>query len=92
MTAAEPGGASSSAVTSDGTLVRLVEGTVEVEQLRGPVGIAHIGTQVAQRSLASKSVRVSSKLLKHATTNPKSGPLPAVSPKESEATQKEKGK
>jgi len=34
------------------TLVRLVEGTVEVEQLRGPVGIAHIGTQVAQRSLA----------------------------------------
>lgn len=33
------------------TLVRLVEGTVEVEQLRGPVGIAHIGTQVAQRSL-----------------------------------------
>ncbi len=34
------------------TLVRLFEGTVEVEQLRGPVGIAHIGTQVAQRSLA----------------------------------------
>ncbi len=33
------------------TLVRLVEGTVEVNQLRGPVGIAHIGTQVAQRSL-----------------------------------------
>lgn len=33
------------------TLVRLFEGTVEVEQLRGPVGIAHIGTQVAQRSL-----------------------------------------
>jgi regulator of sigma E protease len=32
------------------TLVRLFEGTVEVEQLRGPVGIAHIGTQVAQRS------------------------------------------
>ena len=33
------------------TLVRLFEGTVEVEQLRGPVGIAHIGTQVAQQSL-----------------------------------------
>jgi len=33
------------------TLVRLVEGSVEVNQLRGPVGIAHIGTQVAQRSL-----------------------------------------
>jgi len=32
------------------TLVRLVEGSVEVDQLRGPVGIAHIGTQVAQRS------------------------------------------
>ena len=32
------------------TLVRLFEGSVEVEQLRGPVGIAHIGTQVAQRS------------------------------------------
>ena len=32
------------------TLIRLFEGAVEVEQLRGPVGIAHIGTQVAQRS------------------------------------------
>lgn len=32
------------------TLVRLFEGSVEVDQLRGPVGIAHIGTQVAQRS------------------------------------------
>ncbi len=34
------------------TLVRLLDGTVQVDQLRGPVGIAHIGTQVAQRSFA----------------------------------------
>lgn len=33
------------------TLVRLFEGTVKVEQLRGPVGIAHLGTRVAERGL-----------------------------------------
>lgn len=31
------------------TLARLVQGTVEVESLKGPVGIAHLGTQVASR-------------------------------------------
>jgi len=34
------------------TLIRLFEGAVEVDQLRGPVGIAHIGTRVAQQSFA----------------------------------------
>lgn len=33
------------------TLVRLFEGTVKVEHLKGPVGIAHIGTIVADRGL-----------------------------------------
>jgi len=31
------------------TLVRLVQGSVEVEQLKGPVGIAHIGVQVVEQ-------------------------------------------
>ncbi|HZW09686.1 MAG TPA: site-2 protease family protein [Phycisphaerales bacterium] len=31
------------------TLARLVQGTVKVENLKGPVGIAHLGTQVATR-------------------------------------------
>jgi len=31
------------------TLARLVQGTVKVENLKGPVGIAHLGTQVASR-------------------------------------------
>lgn len=31
------------------TLARLVQGTVRVENLKGPVGIAHLGTQVATR-------------------------------------------
>lgn len=33
------------------TLVRLFEGTVKVEHLKGPVGIAHIGTIVAERGM-----------------------------------------
>lgn len=31
------------------TLLRLFEGSVKVEHLKGPVGIAHIGTQVAEQ-------------------------------------------
>jgi regulator of sigma E protease len=31
------------------TLARLVQGTVKVDNLKGPVGIAHLGTQVATR-------------------------------------------
>jgi len=31
------------------TLARLVQGTVKVDNLKGPVGIAHLGTQVADR-------------------------------------------
>jgi len=31
------------------TLARLFHGTVRVEHLRGPVGIAHVGTQIADR-------------------------------------------
>ena len=34
------------------TLVRLFERTVPVKELRGPIGIAHIGTKVAQRGWA----------------------------------------
>ncbi len=33
------------------TLVRLFEGSVKVEHLKGPVGIAHIGTLVAERGI-----------------------------------------
>ncbi len=33
------------------TIDRLIRGSVGVEQLRGPVGIVHIGTQVAHRGL-----------------------------------------
>ncbi|MGD9693496.1 MAG: site-2 protease family protein [Phycisphaerales bacterium] len=33
------------------TLVRLFEGTVKVQHLKGPVGIAHIGTIVAERGM-----------------------------------------
>ncbi len=33
------------------TLVRLFEGTVRVEHLKGPVGIAHLGTKIADRGL-----------------------------------------
>ena len=33
------------------TLVRLFEGSVKVEHLKGPVGIAHLGTLVADRGL-----------------------------------------
>ena len=33
------------------TFARLFEGTVKVEHLRGPVGIAHIGTMIAGRGL-----------------------------------------
>lgn len=33
------------------TFVRLFEGTVRVEHLKGPVGIAHIGTRIADRGL-----------------------------------------
>ncbi len=33
------------------TLARLVQGTVQVENLKGPVGIAQLGTQVAARGL-----------------------------------------
>lgn len=33
------------------TIARLFEGTVRVEHLRGPVGIAHIGTIIADRGL-----------------------------------------
>ncbi|MEO0483308.1 MAG: site-2 protease family protein [Planctomycetota bacterium] len=33
------------------TLARLFHGTVRVEHLRGPVGIAHVGTQIADRGL-----------------------------------------
>lgn len=35
------------------TLVRLFEGSVKVEHLKGPVGIAHIGTQFAGRGMIS---------------------------------------
>jgi regulator of sigma E protease len=31
------------------TFARLFEGTVKVEQLKGPVGIAHLGTRIAER-------------------------------------------
>ena len=31
------------------TIARLVQGTVKVDNLKGPVGIAHLGTQVASR-------------------------------------------
>lgn len=33
------------------TIARLVQGTVRVESLKGPVGIAHLGTQVATRGM-----------------------------------------
>ncbi|MEE2681323.1 MAG: site-2 protease family protein [Planctomycetota bacterium] len=33
------------------TMYRLVQGTVGVEQLRGPVGIVHLGSQVADRGI-----------------------------------------
>lgn len=33
------------------TFVRLFQGTVRVDQLKGPVGIAHLGTMVAERGL-----------------------------------------
>ena len=33
------------------TLVRLFQGTVRVEHLRGPVGIAHMGTQILDRGV-----------------------------------------
>jgi len=33
------------------TLVRLAQGSVQVDQLKGPVGIAHIGVQVAEQGL-----------------------------------------
>jgi len=33
------------------TLLRLFEGSVQVEHLRGPVGIAHLGTQVVDQGL-----------------------------------------
>lgn len=33
------------------TFARLFEGTVRVEHLKGPVGIAHLGTRVAERGL-----------------------------------------
>lgn len=33
------------------TFARLFEGTVKVEHLKGPVGIAHLGTRIAQRGL-----------------------------------------
>jgi regulator of sigma E protease len=33
------------------TFARLFEGTVKVEHLKGPVGIAHLGTQLADRGL-----------------------------------------
>ena len=33
------------------TMYRLVQGTVGVEQLRGPVGIVHLGSQVADRGM-----------------------------------------
>lgn len=35
------------------TFVRLSEGTVKIEHLKGPVGIAHIGTLVAERGFMS---------------------------------------
>lgn len=35
------------------TFVRLTEGTVKIEHLKGPVGIAHIGTLVAERGFMS---------------------------------------
>jgi regulator of sigma E protease len=34
------------------TFARLFEGTVKVEHLQGPVGIAHVGTMIAERGLA----------------------------------------
>ena len=33
------------------TFVRLFQGTVQVDQLKGPVGIAHLGTMVAEKGL-----------------------------------------
>lgn len=33
------------------TFLRLAQGTVRVDQLKGPVGIAHLGAQVAERGL-----------------------------------------
>ncbi|MBK7404720.1 MAG: site-2 protease family protein [Phycisphaerales bacterium] len=33
------------------TIARLAQGTVKVESLKGPVGIAHLGTQVATRGI-----------------------------------------
>ena len=33
------------------TLVRLFEGTVKMEHLQGPVGIAHMGTLIAREGL-----------------------------------------
>ncbi len=33
------------------TLARLVQGSVKIEHLQGPVGIAHIGTRIADRGL-----------------------------------------
>lgn len=33
------------------TFARLFEGTVKVEHLKGPVGIAHLGTRIAERGL-----------------------------------------
>src|SRR4029450_9347986 len=33
------------------TFARLFEGTVKVEHLKGPVGIAHLGTRIASRGI-----------------------------------------
>lgn len=33
------------------TFARLVEGTVKVEHLKGPIGIAHLGTRIAERGV-----------------------------------------
>jgi regulator of sigma E protease len=38
-------------VTVYATLVRLFQGSVKVEHLKGPVGIAHIGTRIVNRGL-----------------------------------------
>ncbi len=38
-------------MTTYATFARLFQGTVKVEHLKGPVGIAHLGTRVAERGL-----------------------------------------
>jgi len=38
-------------LTTYSTFARLFQGTVKVEHLKGPVGIAHLGTRVAERGL-----------------------------------------